>query len=340
AWSWFVEGRIAEGRSWADLALAATENQSTFLRGSLFLSGSLLAGAHSDITAYAAHAEEALRLGAELDTPVLRAGGAHFLAVVRWAEGNLARARELLHEAIEGYEHADADRHPPVNSELPGAFWGPWRMVLGVLGRVLNDAGDASEAAEALSRARNLARSQGEDLALAFSLDVSAALALDRVETAEAASLIDEAVHHYRQGGWLEGLASGLNTQGLVALSTRATATAQASFGEALGLCRRLGHLGGLATALEGLASVAATGGEAHRPATLLGAAAALRARSGAGIPAHLQPAHSRLRAQLAERLGDDEFAAAWKAGEALGPDAAVELAGRAEAFSGRPVDA
>jgi hypothetical protein len=77
-----------------------------------------------------------------------------------------------------------------------------------------------------------------------------------------------------------------------------------------------------VALAFEGLAGVAALAGDAADAARLLGAAAAVRASVGAPLPPVERGDVDRITAAAHSVLGDEDFAAAFRRGEAHGLDA------------------
>src|SRR5262249_56105373 len=97
--AWFSDGRIAEGRAWADHALAVTDGERTAVRGRALLAGAALASAQSDLDHQAQLAAEAISLGHELGSAFLHAAGLDWLGLARWAQGNLEEAVTLLAKA-------------------------------------------------------------------------------------------------------------------------------------------------------------------------------------------------------------------------------------------------
>ncbi|MGQ0623508.1 MAG: ATP-binding protein [Sporichthyaceae bacterium] len=332
---WFIEGDLAQGGTWAAAALAATGGQRTFLRGRVLHIAALLTMS-SDLDASAAHGDEALAIAEELSSSFLGAQAVLFVGLDRWARGRLEEARALLADGLHRSTHPGLDPHAV---KTFGPDWACFPRVLvssaaALLGRAAQDAGDLDAALMHLSEARSRARSLDVAFPLGVVLDLSAALELERGNLQEAALLIDEAAEHYRAVRYQEGLASLLNTKGLIHLRRGEASAATAAFADALDLCRRIGHLGGVASALDGIACVAAAD-DADCAARLFGAAGALRARLGAGVPATLDALHATLRADLGDRLGHVALAAALAAGDALTFDEAVTMACAVAPLSG-----
>jgi hypothetical protein len=110
----------------------------------------------------------------------------------------------------------------------------------------------------------------------------------------------------------------GLDHRGWARLLVGDGAAAAADFHECTRLSARLGHAEGIAYGLEGLVAVAALTGDPRRTGLLLGAATALRERTGlynAAAFTFYQP--------YLDRFGDDD-AAALQAAVAEGRDLAV----------------
>ncbi|GGR66280.1 hypothetical protein GCM10010282_69170 [Streptomyces roseolus] len=97
---------------------------------------------------------------------------------------------------------------------------------------------------------------------------------------------------------------------------------------EGYATARTTGDPRAVALALEGLAGAAALSGRCTRAALLLGAADALRASTGAPLPAAERGDVDRVEAAVRAELGDGAFRAARARGEGLGAQAAVEEAG------------
>ncbi len=82
-----------------------------------------------------------------------------------------------------------------------------------------------------------------------------------------------------------------------------------------------------MAYALEGLAAVAASGGQPARAARLYGAAASLRLALGAPLPPNERPRHERAVSRPRDLMGQLQFDEAFAAGGALTMEQAVDEA-------------
>jgi non-specific serine/threonine protein kinase len=166
-------------------------------------------------------------------------------------------------------------------------------------------------------------------------------VALSAGDVARAERLADEALALQGDLGYAWGAAHSLFTLAAVARSrgdaTRATALYQASLSQAWD--QRDLRL--MVRPLDGLAILAAEGGQADLAARLFGAAARLHELLGTPLDPTLRPHHDRAVATARTRLGDDGFAAARAAGRALPLAAVVDEAARVESASSpiRPID-
>jgi hypothetical protein len=126
----------------------------------------------------------------------------------------------------------------------------------------------------------------------------------------------------HRADGFRPGLAFALAELGFVAELRGDEPSARARHLEGLAAARGSADPRSVALAFEGLAGVAALAGEAADAARLLGAAAAVRASVGAPLPPVERGDVDRITAAAHSVLGDEDFAAAFRRGEAHGLDA------------------
>jgi hypothetical protein len=100
-------------------------------------------------------------------------------------------------------------------------------------------------------------------------------------------------------------------------------------FLEAYDLYARLDDRYRLPISVSRFAWVLAESGQPAEAAQILAAAEAELERIGAR-PGWVAESNDEVRSTVLEQLGDEAFAEAWRAGEALTPEAAAELAGNA----------
>ena len=123
------------------------------------------------------------------------------------------------------------------------------------------------------------------------------------------------------------GIAEALNGLGTGACRQGDYRRAGGLYAESLTLCRTVGDTRLSAEVLEGLAGVAAAQGQAHTAAQLLGATDTLRAATAAPVPPPRRADYDRTVAAARAALGEDAFAVAWAAGQALPLAQATALA-------------
>jgi len=144
---------------------------------------------------------------------------------------------------------------------------------------------------------------------------------------AEARGLLEESLALARASEDRQALARARWGLGQVALVAGERSVATEQFGESLRLRRELGDRQGLAYCLEGLAGVAALAGEHERAARLWGAAERLRETITAPLSPLDRPDLEARVAAARSALGAQAFTAAWVAGRALHPEAALDEA-------------
>jgi len=123
------------------------------------------------------------------------------------------------------------------------------------------------------------------------------------------------------------GIAVNLGNIAFAALERGETDRAHDLLVEGLRRSQRLGFGEWVATMLEGLAAVESARGSDPRSALLLGASARLQEEIGMSLGTFEDTLHARTTAAVRERLGEEAFVSAWKAGRELTTDDAVARA-------------
>jgi non-specific serine/threonine protein kinase len=194
------------------------------------------------------------------------------------------------------------------------------------LGLVAHLTGDVEDAKRQFERAHAMYVAHGDRSKQAKSLGSRGRLARAQEDLKQAMRLTEDSLQLYEAVGDVVGMAHQLANLGHVRLELRDRQGAGDAFRRALDSWRALGNIIELAECLDG---VAATSSDAQprRAVQLLGAAEALRDRSGATVAAVEQRRYRELVAQLKSRLRAEAFEAAWREGRGLALDRAVELA-------------
>ena len=265
--------------------------------------------------------------------------------------------RGLLREGRYWLERALAADDEP-SGERAGALWAcAWLAI---------EQGDLPAAEDLLARACALATALADESALAWAVALAGYAALFAGDLGRARSLLEEGIARHRALGdgigelaALSGLAqttcylgdpvslaivdltlanadgprfamvraTGLRNRGLELLRRGDAEQATRQLREALGLSLRLNRRMGVATCLDLLAWAAATAGDHGRAARLAGAADAAHRRIGATRPVPQRDRARHFAALAREALGEREFAAAFRGGEALAEADAVRYA-------------
>jgi ATP/maltotriose-dependent transcriptional regulator MalT len=241
----------------------------------------------------------------------------HFDAAgVEWAKALvnddiaiLAEARGDIQTAIAGIEGA---RQAAIDLDLGGAE----AMCTARLGNYALIQGDVERADALHAEALALAEAVAFPRCVAFSCNGHAMTRRVQGRLDEASEWAERVRLLCHQNRDLMGEALALASLGFVAERQGDLQLARQHHGEGLTLARRMNEHTSLALALEGLAGVAAAGGEGSAAATLLGCAHALRATKG-GAPAGPASDVDRITAASVALVGDREFATAFRRGEA-----------------------
>jgi predicted ATPase/DNA-binding SARP family transcriptional activator len=260
----------------------------------------------------------ALESGAALD-PALRAEALEGAAGLAWAHGDFARAGEL---ATQGHAlfAAVGDRRGQ----------GACLNVLGLVAQARQD----FRAAEALfQRYREVnEKIEDEDLrttgAAVATLNLGS-VALDEGDFERAARRYKAALSLYGAADDQYGAALSKLYLGHVMVETRRLDEAAEYLAQALPMFREMGFLQYTAECLESIAAVVHAGGLAEDAVRLLGAADAVRERTGnrpAGVVARVR---GHELAALRRELHEGYFEAAWAEGRALREDQALDRAQR-----------
>ena len=235
------------------------------------------------------------------------------LALMNWGRvaqirGDYARSRALLEESLAVQRELNDRR---------GAG-----LSLANLGTVALHQGDFERAASLYQEGLAMQREMGDRWGAAASLGGLGMAVFHQGEVERGATLCEEALALLREVGDRWGSASSLNDLGLIALEQGDVERAAACFQESLEQWRDLGDEGSNAWNLEGLAEVARLRGQAERAARLLGAAEALREKTGLPAPPNYCSYRERWIAATRAQLGDIEFEMAWAEGRAMAAEA------------------
>jgi predicted ATPase/DNA-binding SARP family transcriptional activator len=289
-WPWFLDGYLAELRSWATTTLGFESDGRVRARLSRVLASTALA--QGDIAAAVEAARRQLDITQGLADEELVALAHNLLGMAAWARGDYAAA---------GVEHQAALDHARRCGQ-------PWTVVLvtALAGRSAHAAGDHDAGSAMLRDAESLAETIGEPMVLGSTLDYRAHAELAAGRTAEAAALATRSLAAYRSVGYQEGLASAGTLAASLAVLAGDHERADTLLNQAIDVTRRLRHLGGTASVLEAMAVLSHDRGERQRAAANLEEAHALRRRTGTAPSAALRDQLSRVTQSLAGSIPED----------------------------------
>ena len=169
-----------------------------------------------------------------------------------------------------------------------------------------------------LAEAVELAREVGDTRIAALAINNLGDLALTTGDYARAQPLFEESHALLVTRGDTANIARSLFNRGAVDLMLDEYDAADRRFREALVLAGETGDKEDLAWCLEGLAAVAAVGGDGERAATLLGVAGALLSEMGAQFKPFERQLHSSTERSARMLCGPDAYSSALARGASL----------------------
>jgi predicted ATPase/class 3 adenylate cyclase len=310
--SWVQRGEFREGREKLAAALERAPDAPPTARARTLRAAAMLANQQSDLDTADSLAYEALALFRELGD---RSGEGWTLHVLGWnatARGEYGDAKRLFEEA--------ADVHSGLGD-------GQLQIVALIsLANLESVQGNPARAIELLRDVVATARRQGRRFRLALALH-NLGVAQDQVgETEQARRSIEESIALDRQDARKPALAIALCNLGYV-LRPTAPDEAMTHFRESLAISREIEEPRTIAYCLDGVANVLAARGDYAHATTLLGAASAIRTRTGAVSSPVRQTRRDTVEAQCREELSAEAFTRAWEEGGSLDAIAAAEWA-------------
>jgi tetratricopeptide (TPR) repeat protein len=260
-WFWFVRGYIADGRSWVERSLAATDSAARSAERARTLHWAAgLAFAQGDFTAAQEPDEQSVAIYRELGDQYGLAYGLHLSGAIVGQHGG-PEALPTLEESVKLFREV-------------GDHWGLALATSG-LGDGAMLVGDLARAHTLYEESLALYQEQGDIWGRATVLQSLALLVWTEGDLAAAAALYAESAQLARALGDKWDLARALTSAAAVALQQGDLERAGSQATEALRLWRELGNRPGMALALGGVAGVAAVEGDAGRAGRLFGAARA-----------------------------------------------------------------
>ncbi|HEU4672291.1 MAG TPA: tetratricopeptide repeat protein [Candidatus Limnocylindrales bacterium] len=306
---WEIRGHVAEGRSWLQRTLAATDGEVSALRADAYTGAGILAFMQGDHEAAHGFHEQSLALHRRVGDYAGIAFAANNLANAAVLSGDYAAARRL-------YE--------------PGLAWAraqgnvrPLGFALVNMAEAVALDGEPDLARQQYEEGIEVFRSMGDRWGEAFALDSLGVMLGRQGEHAEAERFHGQALEISRELGDQRGIARALTHLGDEAARTNDPKTAKRLYAESFEIRRALGDQPGKASAIEKLAGVVAAD-DPRAAAILLGSAEAVRDSIRAPVPPTVRDEYEACRRSVRELLGEAAFEEARAEGRRLTPGAAL----------------
>lgn len=298
SWRWcYLRGRYAEGRAWAESALAAAPASPPSARASALSGAGMLAFLQCDYSVAQERIEGARQLYAELGDELGLAWCLARLGSIARERGAYDEARELHQQSLALADRA-GDVHQ-VGAQLNYLAFVAWLH------------GDLDDADALSQRALETMTSIGDREGTAWALTNSAVSARCRGDLGGAALLLRQSLELSESITFREGIAWARNQLGVLARLQRDWTSARALQTESLEIHRDLGDRWRVASVLDELAAVAAAEGDVPEAVARLAAADRLRNEIGAPVPEAERADRDRTEALCRAALGDSFQAAA-----------------------------
>jgi predicted ATPase/DNA-binding XRE family transcriptional regulator len=298
SWRWcYLRGRYAEGRAWAESALAAAPASPASARASALSGAGMLAFLQCDYGVAQERIEGARQLYAELGDELGLAWCLARLGSIARERGAYDEARELHQQSLALANRA-GDVHQ-VGAQLNYLAFVAW------LRSDLDDADALSQ------RALETMTSVGDREGTAWALTNSGISARYRRDLEGAGLLLRQSLELSESIAFREGIAWARNQLGVLARLQRDWTSARALQTESLEIHRDLGDRWRMASVLDELAAVAAAEGDVPEAVARLAAADRLRDEIGAPVPEAERADRDRTEAVCRAALGDSFQAAA-----------------------------
>jgi non-specific serine/threonine protein kinase len=281
--------------------------------GALDNLASVLMDTEADLTTARAMVEEALDAYHRLEASESKHNALFVYSTILAWQGEYLHAREVLLERLEIIRQSRI----PINIALA-------EVLIAGVDRLSGMEAQAGKSLEENLRALNaIDRQNVPDWYLSTAWVELAYIVARKGDTERARDLVQQAF----EVSSTFGQTSLFYCRGTIELSEKNGRQALDDFLQSLRLCMSTGNRLIAILATEGIASALCLLSKPEMAARLLSASSTIRSRIGAPVSPWDQPAYVRLKDSLKHELGTDGFADAWKHGQALEFDQAVEQA-------------
>jgi predicted ATPase/DNA-binding SARP family transcriptional activator/Flp pilus assembly protein TadD len=353
---WNMRGRPTEGRSWLErslLAYPALESETGIRSRALHAAGTL-AMAQGDGAAAETYFDESLRLRRQSGNRVDIAASLNNIGLLALSRQDWDRARTFLSDSLAirretgapaallagsllnlgviDWERGDLDTAKcSFDEALPLYRKGGDRVgesqALNNLGGIALSLGDFSAAERWYEQSLTIKRDMGYPPGIAITLSNIGVAAMYQGNHHTATVYFEESLVIYREMNAIDSIAATLRNLGQTATYRKEWKTAFSLLSESLSLIREADSDSDIAGTLEGFALYAGARGEAESTAKLLGFTEALRVKTASPLYPSERTAVDEALAAARQKLGTERFTQAYREGEDLTSDEAVEIA-------------
>ena len=306
---WWAHGHLSEGRGWLEAfltqeAAVADSRCPPSVRAKALSAAAALASEQGDLERATALAQAGAEVYRDVGDAVGVVSALGILGTVAARQGDYAHATTLYEECLAVRRDLSDQRGVAI--------------LLNNLAIVARHQENVPRAAALFTESLAIKRMLGDKRSIALALLNLGEVALDQGDYARASVVLEESLALLEDQDERWQIPVVLNNLGDVARYQGNLERATALYKQSLVLYRDMGNRADVGECLEGLAGVAGAEGQPQRAARLLGATAALRVTLHIPLPVADRTAHEALVAAARAALGDNTFAQAWAAGQAL----------------------
>jgi predicted ATPase/class 3 adenylate cyclase len=311
-WAWYQCGDLADGRRWATQILDRLP-MNLPARAKLLIAVGCYSWQQGDYSTAAPFLDDSVKLWRELHDEFGLAEALHFQGHLIFDQKEYVEAGILYQESRELYRRlGDFERILPL---------------IGDLGMVAYHLGDYEKARNLYEECLVLSREHGSKDNIAQTLYRLGDLARLAGDNAGSDVFYKEGLTYFKEMGTKLEIASGLHKLGYITLYRHDPHQAGILFKESIKIQQEAGNKQGIAECLFGLAGVAGIMGQLEHATQLFGAGQALLDMVGAPLSPADKAEYERDLAEMQRKLAPNVFENAWKVGQAMTIEQAIELA-------------
>ncbi|HYP41553.1 MAG TPA: tetratricopeptide repeat protein, partial [Chloroflexia bacterium] len=312
---WYTRSYLVEGQQWLDASLFESEGAAPAIRAKALGAAGSLALLQNEHTRARALMEESLRLWQIVGDPASIARGMSNLGAAIALHGDFSGATSLFEQSMEIWQEVGDD----------------WNRALSLanMGFATLCQGDYERSGVLCAESLAIRRELGDTSGITLSLINLGLVPLHQGDYTRATELFKESIELARELGDRRNIALSCTYLGLVALRLGEHEQASHYYKESLALARDLMYKFGVARTLMGLAGIAIERGQVERAVRLCGAAEAQYDNMSVSLTPAERALYEKILEAAKEQLDSGTFATAWRAGQALSLDDAVDFARR-----------